>query len=189
MIFPQPLLLISILTLIRSSLSNFTHYIPPDDAPVHDGQIAAPKPVPIPQSGNSTNSTANQTSANHNSTSHRGAGDRCGPYSDSNYQLNQTDFETTLNTCGDINTTFTHAPSIYGVQCLNANPSWHQSIDVTSCASNAQDLCGTVAYGSVPESQWSWSSGVCIISIFFCLFTPIVVLASPVPPERHQTQG
>ncbi|KAM0805689.1 hypothetical protein BDR22DRAFT_884660 [Usnea florida] len=160
MIFPQSLLLVCVLTLIRSSVSKPTHHVTPSYVPIPDGQTPDPKPAAIPLNVSSTNTTGNQTSARQNSTSHRGAGDPCGPYSSyPNYQMKQTDFETTINTCGKINTTFTHAPSIYGVQCLNANPSWDQAINLTSCASNMDSKCSSIAEGFEPASQWSWSSG------------------------------
>lgn len=181
MIFPQSLLLVSVLTLIGSSLSTVTHHPPPSFLPVDNGPVASAK---IPKravgflSGASTDANGHQTS--------RGAGDPCGPGSENgDFQSTQTDFESTLNTCGKINTTFTDAPSIYGVQCLNANPSWNQAINLTSCTSNIYDLCRTITEGLAPASQWSWSSGVCIY-IFSSIF-----LRHPgsLPPKRHETKG
>ena len=182
MIFPQSLFLVCILTLIRSSVSN---HVGPDYAPVPDGQNSAPEPAAIAQSGSSTDTTDNHISTRRNPTSHRGAGDPCGPYStDSEYPAYQTDFETTINTCGPINTTFTHAPSIYGVQCLHANPSWNQWIDITSFPSNVQDLCSKIAGGHAPASQWTWSSGVCTYSLLSLY--PIGVPYSPRQAPRNK---
>ena len=166
MIFLQSLLLVSVLTLIRSSLSTITLQALPGYVPV-DNRL-----LPSGESGPSTNATSNQTSARHNSTSNRGAGDPCGPRStQTDFQNTQTDIESTINTCGAINTTFTHAPSIYGVQCLHANPSWNQTVNVASCFSNLVGICQTITQGLAPRSQWSWSSGVCIyIYIFSSIF-------------------
>ena len=184
MIFPQSLLLVCVLTLIRSSVSKPTHHVSPSYVPTPDGQTPDPKPAPIYLNVSSTNTTGNQTSARQNSTSHRGAGDPCGPYSSyPNYQMKQTDFETTINTCGKINTTFTHAPSIYGVQCLNANPSWDQAINLTSCASNMDSKCSSIAEGFEPASQWSWSSGVCIY-----IFSSILLHHWGFPPPPSATE-
>ena len=180
MIFPQSLLLVSALTLIGSSLSAVTHRPPPSFLPVDNGPAASAK---IPKRAVGFLSGASTDANDHQ----RGAGDPCGPGTNNgnDYQSTQTDFESTLNTCGEINTTFTHAPSIYGVQCLNANPSWKQSINLTSCTSNIDDLCDTIALGRAPESQWSWSSGVCLY-IFSSIF-----LRHPgsLPPKRHETKG
>lgn len=139
MIFTLPLL-ISVLTLIKSSFS-FSF---------HSATITSSTNAPHIQ-------TSPATPAASTAASQRGAGDPCGPKS------NQTDFESTLNTCYKINTTYTHAPSIYGVQCLNTNPSWNQSINLTSCATNIDNICSRFIASSVSVSQWNWSSGVCII--------------------------
>ena len=102
--------------------------------------------------------------------SHRGSGDPCGPTG------NQTDFESTLNTCGAINTTFMDAPSEYGVQCRNAYPSLHQRINVSSCASNIENMCNLLARGQAKVSEWNWSSGVRIRFSFPPLFLVLFLL-------------
>lgn len=181
MIF-SPSILISFLTLIKSSFSDTVgvkESLPVKGTPYSsiNFQEEAPPPPPhsyhpqITRQSASRTSTANashiQTSsaapAKSTAASLRGAGDPCGP------QGNQTDFESTLNTCGQINTTYTHAPSIYGVQCLNVNPSWNQSIRTTSCVSNIDEMCDLISESKANVSQWTWSSGGpnCTMGIWF----------------------
>ena len=142
MILPVPLL-ISLLAIVEFSLS-----VTEQSTPFHN----ANRP-----------SSQNQEKAHSKPSNHRSArtavskhetGDPCGP------QGSQTDLESTLYTCGQINTTYTHAPSRYGVQCLSANPNWKQSINITSCATNIENLCDAMVAGRLVESQWNWSSGV-----------------------------
>lgn len=129
----------------------------------------------------SANASRNQNSSSAPATStaasQRGAGDPCGPG-------NQTDFESTLNTCGSINTTYTQSPSTYGVQCLNANPSLNQSINTTACASNIDNICLTMISTRATVSQWNWSSGVCLHSLLFLL---LLLLAPRIYPEDNFT--
>lgn len=209
MILPRPLFLVCVLTLVRSSLSAFlgdavvNHFISTYIVPTHTISIA-PKSLegssPAVSSGPQTTSRSvavissanisrlkpSSPAAPAQSTTavvHRGAGDPCGP------RGRQTDVESTLNTCGKINTTYTHAPSTYGVQCLNANPSWNQSINVTSCASNLNNLCESILEDNTNVSQWTWSSGVCDICDF-PFFLPFLLPTHHRPPAgMHESRG
>ena len=176
------LFLFSDLILVRSSFSA-TSISNPVGHPRLSWAIKPPirSPSPRPLSGfeqhKTTSQNATMTSfanASHPQTSsaaptqttgasQRGAGDPCGPRGE------QTDFESTLNTCGQINTTYTDAPSRYGVQCLNANPSLNQSINTLACSSNINHLCRAITDATVVASQWNWSSGVCIHFLLFLL--------------------
>ena len=210
--FP-PSLLVCILTLITPSFS-VTSKIPgeypdpyPDRLPgPHSGPYAGPYPSgyaphpnydwnprttsPSASPASMANTTGHRTTASSTATPqstsaaaaapHRGSGDPCGPTGD------QTDFESTLNTCGAINTTYTDAPSEYGVQCLNAYPSLHQSINVSSCASNIEYMCVLLADGKAKVSQWNWSSGVRIPFFFSSpLLVLVLVLVSSLQPCRY----
>ncbi|KAF6231228.1 hypothetical protein HO173_010560 [Letharia columbiana] len=174
MTFPLSLLLISILTLINSTFSAtilpasldhnvYSHFKPQGEAPPYVPPQTNSRSASLTSSRISHIQTSSAAPARSTTVSHRGAGDPCGP------QGNQTDFESTLNTCGQINTTYTDAPSIYGVQCLNTNPSWNQSINTTSCASNINDICAAIVSSQVTASQWTWSSGGpnCTVGIWF----------------------
>ena len=175
MLLPLSLFLVFTLTLLKCAFSTATEQPNPVNRFHHSYARSRPhgnpsETPPAYYQGQTTSQIATVTSfanPSHLQTSaaaraqftaafHRGAGDPCGP------QGHQTDFESTLNTCGQINTTYTHAPSRYGVQCLNSNPSWSQSINITSCASNMDNICSSIAKGTTIVSQWNWSSGVCI---------------------------
>lgn len=188
MVFPPSLLLIFILTIIKPSFSidyissDYARFYPADiirstttshSSNFYRGPMGFQRHTPSPTTSqsatitSSTNASQIQTSsaapAMSTAASHGGAGDPCGP------QGNQTDFESTINTCGQINTTYTDAPSIYGVQCLNANPSSNQSINTAYCASNIANLCGTINDAKATVSQWNWSSGGpnCTVGVWF----------------------
>ena len=141
-------LLISILPLIKPSFS-FTYHRTTMTSSTNALHIQTSSAAPAP----ATSTAASQP----------GGGDPCVPAS------NQ-DFESTLNTCYKINTTDTDAPSVYGVQCLNVNPSWNQSINLTSCVTNIVNICGRFIASTVTVSQWNWSSGVCMMIFFFFFF-------------------
>lgn len=174
MMFPLSILLISVVTLIKFSSSVTTDSypaavpyhrpaVPPDPAfPYEHTSSSASRTASINASPIQTFSTAPAKSS---AASQRGAGDPCGP-------SNQTDFESTLNTCGQINTTYPQGPSTYGVQCLYANPSWHQVINITSCEININDICLTMKSTKATVSQWNWSSGVCLHSLLLLVLLP-----------------
>ena len=165
-------LLLFIFTLTQPSLSvvvdtpdgDSTSYGATDP---YDG-VDPPEPAPPDDPTRSSSAPARTTTASTSAAPARsppaaaaplrGKGDPCGP-------TYQTDFESTLNTCGQVNTTYTHAPSLFGVQCLHANPSWKQHVNVSSCILNIDNLCGAVIGGLVKASQWYWSSGVCIVPL------------------------
>lgn len=166
MILFSSLLLISFLTFIKPSFSatvepaSVKHVYPSQINPQKDSSPYMP-PLAKPRKPTTTSNHVShiQASSAHPArstvASHRGAGDPCGPVG------NQTEFESTLNTCGQINSTYTHAPSIYGVQCLKANPTFNQTINTTSCASNIDDICEKISSSRATVSGWNWSSGVC----------------------------
>lgn len=49
--------------------------------------------------------------------------------------------------------TYGHAPNLYGVRCLDLNPSWHQSINVSFCASSINSFCSAINEGRVAASS------------------------------------
>lgn len=204
MILPRPLFLVSVLTLVGSSFAAVPendvvaveHFLSTYIVPTHTISIAQQSPSgtspAVPHEPQTTSQSAavisntphlktSSPAAPAQSTTavvHRGAGDPCGP------KGRQTDVESTLNTCGRINTTYTHTPSRYGVQCLNANPSWHQSINVTSCASNLNNICESIIEDTTSVSQWNWSSGVWDFSDFSLLF-PVLLLTRYQPRQAY----
>lgn len=200
MILPLPLFLVSVLTLVRSSFSVdaeldvVDHFLSTYIIPTNTISIAQKSPSGSPTVSHGPQTTSQSAAVIHSANTprfktspaapvqpttavfHRGAGDPCGP------KGRQTDVESTINTCGRINTTDTHAPSRYGVQCLNANPSWDQSINVTSCASNLNNICESIIEDTTSVSQWNWSSGVCNVSDF-SFFLPVLLFTHYQPPQ------
>lgn len=186
--FPLSVLLFSVVPLIKFSSSVTTINPYPPGIPHHRPSGDPEPPPPYEHTSYSASITASTNAprthtlstapTSSTAASQRGAGDPCGP-------SNQTNFESTLNTCGQINTTYPQGPSTYGVQCLYANPSWHQVINTTSCASNIDDICLTMSSTKAIVSQWNWSSGVCIHSLFLLL--PLLLLLAP--PIYHKEQS